>query len=365
MNKIASIFLIFCLNAMLTFLYIYFVVGSFSMKEVTEVANPDTGACTNNIYACYLWDIISYSYEEEGGILDRGFAGIIAMLSIGTTGIHAVVLGQLFGSNSLSVILMVNSFFVALSVGLFPGGDKSRLISYILFAPFFVVFSVGWTKEIIFILALSFFVRSVVSGLRMHSTFAILFTLLARPQYSPLLFFAYWSKNISQYRLIFFLLLFLALSPYWLALRPDVYIESAQVFYAGAAQGASVYTDYLKENIPIVSVLGYMASILKLYVEPIISLLTMEFGTINVLILVQFYVWVVFAVALRKSSSKFYDNKIILNLFLFYNVFVSALPFTQFRYLMPLLIVLVLYQRSMGIVMHAVKTRSVLGTAAI
>lgn len=345
MSRYANIFLIFCLNAALTYFYIYFVVGSFSIDQIYQTSDKyNEWQCTNNFHSCFLPDIIGYHLAA----VDVDLQTALIRLAIGATAIHAAVLGYFFDSEMLYSALVVNSAFIAITMSLYPGENKKRISSYLLLSPFFVFSSVGWTKEIIMVLSFSFFLRSAKMGLFRPFSLSLFFSFLARPQFIPVLIVGHVSKHVSEYKFVWFLILIMATSPFWLALRPDAYANAYQYFQVEyAQQGISVYTDYLKENIPILSIIGYLVAIMKLYFEPIVALLGNSYGFISVITLVQFYALSLFLFTNLKALPRFgKDNKIIFNLFLVTNIFICSLQFTHFRYVLPILIALILYQRS-------------------
>lgn len=333
MNRMASVFLIFSLNSVFTYAYIYFLVGTF---DVYELWNLYAQGIPHN---AFLFDMMQYHLGASNASIEDA----IIRLAVGSTAIHAVLLGFLFESDTLYSAVLINSFFVALIFWLLYNSVKASFFSYILLAPFFVFFSVGWTKEIIYTLALAFFMRAILVDSKTNLYLSFIVSLLSRPQFTPLLIVASLTKKVSKKSFVIFTLIIIAIAPIWLSLMPTVYLSAAQENYSGAGgQGISVYTDYLKGNIPILSIIGYCASVLKLYYEPLSALLV---SIDNFFGWVEFYIEIVFLIILIRSRFNLFNNKIIFYLFLLINIFITSLPFTHFRYLLPMLVIFIIYNK--------------------
>lgn len=348
MNKTITFLLIFCLNSVLTYFYIYFLIGTFDVQEIRDSFEENP--------VPLLYDIMQYNLGAESLSLEDA----INHLFDGSTVVHAAVLGYFFESKTLYSGLIVNSAFVALTFALLHGKNKATLVLYILLAPFFVFYSVGWTKEIIYALALAFFLRSILVDSKNNFYLSLIISLLSRPQLTPFFIIALITKNVRKKRFIIFTLIVIAIAPIWLMLTPTAYTDIAEANYINAGgQGVSIYTDYLKMNVPILSIVGYLASVSKLYYEPLSSLIASN-GT-SIYAWVELNVQIIFLVNLVRTRFKIFENKIVIYLFLLINVFVTSLPFTHFRYLLPLLAVLVIY--SMVVVPTRVKLKTMMQDA--
>lgn len=330
MNKIATFLLIFFLNSVLTFIYIDILIGTFNVQEIWD-------SYENNSFP-FLYD--GMMYNLQAGTLSIQDA--INRLFEGTTTIHVAVLGYFFESETLISSLLVNSIFVAITFSLFNIRSKYVFYLYLILAPFFVFYSVFWTKEIIYTLALALFLRFIVTNSKVVFYSSIVVTLLSRPQFLPLQLIALVAKNVSHKRFVIYTLIITAFSPIWLVLTPASYTAISEFIYDSAGgQGVSVYTDYLKTNIPILSIVGYLASLLKLYYEPLSSIINSSGNSIYAWI--EFYLQIVLFINLIKTRFSVFECKILFNLFFLSSIFVASLPFTHFRYLLPLMVVMIAY----------------------
>ena len=336
MNRVVNFLLIFCINAALTYAYINFVVGTFDVNELWNEHGTDHSS-TN-----FLYDMMQYNLGASVVSIEEA----VIRLAAGSTGIHAVILGLMFESDTLYSGILVNSFFVALTFQLFYRNVITSLLLYITLAPFFLYYSVGWTKEIILTLAYIFFLSSSQTNSRVHLYISFIVSLLSRPQFTPLFIVSALTKNITKKRIIFFILMVIAVSPIWLGIMPSAYVDSAGVYYnENGGQGMSVYTDFLKTNVPVFSIFGYLAAVIKLYYEPLSALF---YSIYDVYPLIEFYVQIVFLITLIRSRFVLFENSAIFNIFIFTNIFISSLPFTHFRYLLPLLVTAIIYSVSVA-----------------
>lgn len=328
MNRMAAFIIIFCLNSVFTYAYIYFLLGTFDVQELWDSKAWES--------SYFLYDVLQYNLSASS----LGLEEAINYLVVGSTAIHATVLGYFFDSDTLYSGLIVNSVLVALTLSIFL--EKNKVLTYLLLAPFFLFYSIGWTKEIIYTLALAFFLRSTLNESKRILYSSFIATLLSRPQYAPLQLVALLTKKVSQKHFAIFILAVLAFAPIWLTLVPTPYTSAAEEFYEKAGgQGITVYTDYLKTNVPIASIIGYMASVAKLYYEPLSALI--ESNGSSVYAWVEFYVQIILLISLIRSRFYVFKDKTIFNLFLLTNLLVSSLPFTHFRYMLPLLVALFIY----------------------
>ena len=133
----------------------------------------------------------------------------------------------------------------------------------------------------------------------------------------------------------------LAFAPIFLHFIPIEYYSASEIYYKNAGgQGLSLYTDFLKMNVPILSIIGYLGSALKLYYEPMLAISISFADTYS---WIEFYIEVLFFIAVIRSHFCLFRNPIIFSLFIFFNVLVCSLPFTHSRYLMPMLVALIIY----------------------
>jgi len=330
MNKTVTFFSIFFLNSILTFIYIYKLIGSFDVQKIWESYEDNP--------VPLLYDVMQYNLNAGNLSIENA----ISQLFDGSTTIHAAVLGYFFESNTLKSSLLVNSIFVAITFSLFSIKYKRTVFLYLMLAPYFIFYSMGWTKELIYTLALALFFRFVLVNSKSGLYSSIVLTLLSRPQFLPLQLVALVTKNIHHKSFLICTLIIIAFSPLWLAITPTAYTAIADFNYENVGgQGISVYTDYLKTNIPILSIVGYLISLLKLYYEPLSSIIASNGQSIYAW--VEFYIQIVLVINLFKTRFRVFENRVLSNLFTISNVLVASLPFTHFRYLLPLLIAMRVY----------------------
>lgn len=131
MNKAATFFLIFCLNSVLTYSYIYFLIGTFDVQIIWDKYKEHP--------VPLLYDVMQYNLLAGSLSLEDA----INRLAVGSTTIHAAVLGYFFESRTLYSGLIVNSLFVTLTFWVLYRNVRTTLFSYLLLAPFFCVLQRG------------------------------------------------------------------------------------------------------------------------------------------------------------------------------------------------------------------------------
>jgi hypothetical protein len=325
-----NILLIYAINLILTEIYSYCFIGNLSVEVLLDFFGKE------GLTEYFLVDVLQYNIASKN--LDI-FSGM-KMITEGSSFLHSIILESLFSSDSLHISIIVNSALVALMF--FGGNPSNRNVKiYLMLSPFLIFYSIGWTKEIILALSFVLLFRVIIENQSILRRFwPYLLCVLSRPQFLPILMLAYFFRNKSLKILLIFSFSILATSPFWLGFVPSAYNDAASRFYEdNGGQGITIYTDYLKTEIPLFSVVGYIFALLKLYYEPFSG----DILGLSLYAFVQIYVELIFIYALIKNFSEVIKYKEIVSLIIFYNIFVASLPFTHFRYLLPLMISVIFF----------------------
>ena len=337
-NKLITGSIIFILNLMGTSTYFYYLIGNLNSYELWEEATLK-GVTTTY----FLFDVLQYQlYPNTHSLVD-----IISILSSGSTMIHSAVLQMIFGGGeSLGTSILINSLFISITFSQVKWSRIKSIYIFIILSPYFIFYSIGWTKEILLTLAMIIFIQNVEIKFNMKLMLSYFITLVTRPQFIALLFLVNIIKKIRDRYINICIFIILSTSPYWLSLVPEAYYNAANVFYEQrGGQGYSMYTDYLKNNIPVLSIVGYLFSFAKIYYEPLSGII----HEYNYYALVELYLeiillYIVF-MAFKKKKSIF-PNKSSKLIFIVVNIFVCSLPFTHFRYLLPIIVPIIIINYS-------------------
>ncbi|MBU3596013.1 hypothetical protein ICN10_06310 [Polynucleobacter sp. 86C-FISCH] len=312
-------------------------MGSLNASELWETARID-GFSSDY----FLIDVLQYQLSANF----TNLTDALNLLSSGSTNIHASFFTMLFGGgDGLEGSIIVNSMIVAILIMIAGNTFTRSIVLYILLSPYFIFYSIGWTKEILLTLSLVILIFNLNLRSKAKLITAFFFAFISRPQFLPILIISVFFAKIKDKYVYSFILIFLATSPFWLSIIPDVYYAAASLYNENnGGQGYSIYADYLKYNIPVFSILGYIFQIIKIYFEPVMSVIAnASFYAIN-----EIFLEVLFFAFLIRTKFCIFKDKVVKYLFITINVFIAALPFTHFRYLMPLLAALVLFNSTRG-----------------
>ena len=330
-NKLITGFIIFLFNLILTSFYFYCFIGNLNAYELWEEA---TYSGITSTY--FLFDVLQYQLYPD----QHNFNDIITIFSNGSTMIHTAILQLIFGGGEgLGTSIIVNSIFIAILISKITINRNKSLIIYAILAPYFIFYSIGWTKEILLTLSLFLYLKNIDLRLNLNLGVSFILCLLTRPQFFPILIIVNYIKKIREFYFYTTILVLLALAPILLLLVPEVYHSASIHFYEqSGGQGYSVYTDYLKNNIPFLSIIGYIFSLIKIYYEPLSSVI----HEINMYAIVEIYLQLIFLLVIYRSNFSIFNNRASKYIFIIINLMVCSLPFTHFRYLLPILVTIIL-----------------------
>ena len=148
-KKYITAFVIFSINTLTTYYYFEYFIGNFNAYDLWEAARYSEEHSTY-----FLFDVLQYQVSDS----TADFIGVISGLSEGSTAIHAFLLKSIFGGEGgLETSIFVNSAFIALTLSLIKANLLKTLKIYVLLSPFFIFYSIGWSKEILLTLGLTMF----------------------------------------------------------------------------------------------------------------------------------------------------------------------------------------------------------------
>jgi hypothetical protein len=280
-------FPIFIVNTSLTNLYL---LGMEFPSNISDFSEQYCFVQWSTI--CFIPDIVKY-------------AGDIAQININDIGdnlfkinggasLHSFIYLFSTPDNLMGYSLIVNSFFCALffiSIKKYYTLSLKRVYLWYLFLlPFFIIYSVGPTKEILLLLGCVIFINSDSKFL---SPFSLLIIILARSIMLPVIILSKYFKFTIIRIVISFILISITL--------PFFYLYLGYSFFLYDPNKLSQYIESLKYSTSFFGFIGLFTAGLKNLLEPYIYLVkTWDFS--NIILLLNFIYF-----------SKFYYDLILIH----------------------------------------------------
>lgn len=220
--------------------------------------------------------------------------------------------------------LLINSVLFYFAICNLLQEKKRFAITYIvLLLPFICYFSVGFTKEPLIVLGLSLFYRFTLNNRLSYALSGLFIVTISKPFFAltliPVCFswFRTYSRNI--------LIVLLFLTPVYFWIFPFIFGDT--VYFTRYSN----FENSLRSTYPILSFVGNVIAMLKLYLEPLFR----ERGAIHDYIVIWFwFVNVVFMSLCFKSAINWRSHW-----YWYLFLALTFIPIVHYRYLMPVLFV--------------------------
>lgn len=325
------IYIVFLFNIIFSSIYIF----SFDFpSNITKIE----GFCPNDFWEiCFIPDTRDYALRLNDFRIKSIFDNFIFLG--GGISHHLIVYIFSNAENIIFYSILLNSLFVALIMREFKIIYRLTSVyrSYLFLMPFFTLYSIGPTKEILLLYG-SLLTLNYKFGRK--NIFGVLLVLVSRNVFLPLLLFA----RFIRLNLRSFCVLVLLIS----ILLPFIYKMANFNFYVYDLNRLSQFFESLKYEFPILSLLGILVNLLKNIFEPYIYIVKSGIaGLTNLVIMINFFYFTVlyyllyryrYLVVIFKSKE--------FNFLLISSVFLATYPLVQQRYLLVPALILIFYIKS-------------------
>jgi hypothetical protein len=317
----------FFLNISLVFLYILF----FKIPlQISEIGNY---FCPIDWSICFIPDIRTYSHNIDllswnlffehskkinGGISLHSFLYFFS--SQKKIMIHSVILNSTIAS--LCLLLIKSNYLL-----------KNSFLTYLFLMPFFLLYSVGPTKEILLLFGSLLFLQTNIA-LTPKFLVANLLIFFSRNVFLPIFYFANFFK--VKFRFIICLII---------GLGVIIPISSNFIdwnFYFYNHQRLSQHIESFKYSSPHLGFLGILISLAKNLLEPYVYLFfKTRLDFTNIVISVNFLYLSICYYFMFRYRNKNIGNFFEIKLFFSFLFFIACYPIVQSRYLLiPALLVI-------------------------
>jgi hypothetical protein len=331
-NFFKIVIVISLINALMTISYGNILELPFIFSDFPPKGDS---SCLKSIEMCFIPDIYVYLDIIENNKLES----IFEKFSNGLTAIHILLYSLIEADNVILSSIIINSLVLSIPFAILFGSVNNALKIYFLFIFYFIFYSFGPTKEILISSAIIIFINSEILIKNYYCKFlSILMIIISRPQFLPIFLFG---KILHKNKFFLFILLFMLCSPFFEPLLPGDWISTGDAFYDLQSKASlSRDIDYYKFTTPVLSLLGWISSITKTILEPILLFIDYGLIKIQIYLLVSLTVYLSFIFSLYFYLKK-HHLKIpifIINFSMFFLVIVCTLPIIHHRYILPLMV---------------------------